>query len=46
MVKLTKSSYHPPALTEEEIKGVIDQGLLDKAIEKRRKRTCTWSITI
>ncbi|MEK0318683.1 MAG: hemolysin family protein [Nitrosopumilus sp.] len=34
MVRLTGSSYHPPALTEEEIKGVIDQGLADKAIEK------------
>jgi CBS domain containing-hemolysin-like protein len=34
MVRLTGSSYQPPALTEEEIKGVIDQGLADKAIEK------------
>jgi len=37
MVKLTKSSYHPPALTEEDIKGVIDQGLVDKAIEKEER---------
>ncbi len=34
MVKLTGSSYVPPPITEEEIKGVIDQGLEDKAIEK------------
>jgi len=34
IVKLTGSSYHPPALTEEEIKGIIDQGLADKALEK------------
>jgi len=37
MVKLTGSSYHPPALTEEEIKGVIDQGLADKALEKEER---------
>ncbi|MFQ5572804.1 MAG: hemolysin family protein [Nitrosopumilaceae archaeon] len=37
MVKLTGSSYLPPALTEEEIKGVIDQGLEDKAIEKEEQ---------
>jgi len=35
MVKLTGSSYVPPPITEEEIKGVIDQGLEDKAIEKQ-----------
>lgn len=34
IVRLTGSSYLPPPLTEEEIKGVIDQGLTDKAIEK------------
>ena len=34
IVKLTGSSYHPPGLTEEEIRGVIDQGLADKAIEE------------
>ena len=34
MVKLTGSSYVPPPITEDEIKGVIDQGLEDKAIEK------------
>lgn len=33
IVRLTGSSYLPPPITEEEIKGVIDQGLLDKAIE-------------
>lgn len=34
MVKLTGSSYVPPPITEDEIRGVIDQGLADKAIEK------------
>lgn len=37
MVKLTGSSYVPPPITEEEIKGVIDQGLEDKAIEKQER---------
>ena len=37
MVKLTGSSYLPPPITEEEIKGVIDQGLADKAIEKQER---------
>jgi len=37
IVKLTGSSYHPPALTEEEIKGIIDQGLADKALEKEER---------
>jgi len=31
---MTGSSYVPPPITEEEIKGVIDQGLAEKAIEK------------
>jgi CBS domain containing-hemolysin-like protein len=34
VVKLTGSSYTPPAITEEDIIGVIDQGLEEKAIEK------------
>lgn len=34
MVKLTGSSYHSPPITEEEIKGIIEQGLTDKALEK------------
>jgi len=34
VVKLTGSSYTPPPITEEDIKGVIDQGLAEKAIEK------------
>jgi len=38
IVKITGSSYHPPALTEEEIKGVIDQGLIDKAIEEDERQ--------
>jgi len=34
VVKLTGSSYTPPPITEEDIKGVIEQGLAEKAIEK------------
>ena len=34
VVKLTGSSNIPPPITEEEIKGVIDQGLAEKALEK------------
>jgi len=34
VVKLTGSSYLPPPITEEEIKGVIDLGLAEKALEK------------
>jgi len=35
IIRLTGSSDNPPGLTEDEIKGVIDQGLKDKAIEKQ-----------
>ena len=34
VVKLTGSRYTPPPITEEDIKGVIDQGLAENAIEK------------
>lgn len=34
MIKITGSSEQPPGITEEEIKGIVDQGLADKAIEK------------
>ena len=34
VVKITGSSHTPPPITEEEIKGVIDQGLAEKALEK------------
>ncbi len=34
VVKLTGSSYTPPPITEEDIRGVIVQGLEEKAIEK------------
>ncbi|NNM02983.1 MAG: HlyC/CorC family transporter [Nitrosopumilus sp.] len=33
MIKITGSDYHPPALTENEIKGIIDQGHRDEALE-------------
>jgi CBS domain containing-hemolysin-like protein len=34
VVKITGSSYLPAPITEEEIMGVIDQGLAEKALEK------------
>jgi len=34
VVKMTGSSYTPPPITEEDIKGVIEQGLEEKALEK------------
>ena len=34
VVKLTGSSYTPPPITEEDIKGVIEQGMAEKALEK------------
>ena len=34
MVKLTGSSAHAPPITEEEIKGIVEQGFADKALEK------------
>ena len=34
MIKLTGSSYHPPPITEEEIKGIVSQGLADNILEK------------
>jgi len=37
MVRITGSSYVPPPITEEEIKGVIDQGLEEKAIEQHER---------
>jgi putative hemolysin len=37
MIKITGSDYHPPALTEKEIKGIIDQGFKDDALEKTER---------
>jgi CBS domain containing-hemolysin-like protein len=37
VVKVTGSSYTPPPITEEDIKGVIDQGLEEKALEKEER---------
>ncbi|MHA7647277.1 hemolysin family protein [Nitrosopumilus sp. S4] len=37
MIKLTGSDYHPPALTENEIKGIIDQGHRDEALESHER---------
>lgn len=37
VVKMTGSSYTPPPITEEDIKGVIDQGLEEKALEKEER---------
>lgn len=38
MVKVTGSSYLPPPLTEDEIKGVIDQGFAEKALEHEERQ--------
>ncbi|RNJ76814.1 MAG: HlyC/CorC family transporter [Nitrosopumilus sp. B06] len=37
VVKMTGSRHTPPPITEEEIKGVIDQGLAENAIEKEER---------
>jgi putative hemolysin len=34
MVKITGSSYHAPPITEDDIKGIVEQGFADKALEK------------
>ncbi|HXW03254.1 MAG TPA: hemolysin family protein, partial [Nitrosarchaeum sp.] len=34
IVKLTGSSHHGPLITEEEIRGIVEQGFADKALEK------------
>ncbi|QDI88130.1 HlyC/CorC family transporter [Candidatus Nitrosopumilus sp. SW] len=34
MVKITGSSYYAPPITEDEIKGIVEQGFADKALEK------------
>ena len=34
MVKVTGSSYYAPPITEDEIKGIVEQGFADKALEK------------
>lgn len=34
MVRLTGSSYRAPPITEDEIRGIVEQGLKDKALEK------------
>ena len=34
VVRVTGSSYSPPPITEDDIRGVIDQGLAEKALEK------------
>ena len=38
MIKVTGSGYHPPALTEAEIMGIIDQGHRDNALEGEESR--------
>ena len=37
IIKITGSSYHPPALTEEDIMGIVEQGHKDEAIEKHER---------
>ena len=38
IVKLSGSSFHPAAITEQEIKDVIDLGLAEKAIESEERK--------
>ncbi len=37
IIKVTGSSYHPPALTEADIYGIVEQGHKDEAIEKTER---------
>lgn len=37
IIKITGSDYLPPALTTEEIKGIIEQGHKDKALDKNER---------
>jgi putative hemolysin len=37
IIKITGSSYHPPALTEADIMGIVEQGHKDEAIEKQER---------
>ena len=37
MIKITGSDYHPPALTENEIRGIIDQGHRDEALKSHER---------
>jgi len=37
IIKITGSSYHPPALTEEDIMGIVEQGHKDDAIETQER---------
>ncbi|AFS82722.1 hemolysin family protein [Candidatus Nitrosopumilus sediminis] len=37
MIKITGSDYYPPALTENEIRGIIDQGHRDEALESQER---------
>jgi putative hemolysin len=37
IIKITGSSYHPPAITEEDIMGMVEQGHKDEAIEKSER---------
>lgn len=37
VVRMTGSSHIPPPITEDEIRGVIDQGLAEKALEKEER---------
>ena len=46
IIKLTGSSQEPPRLTEEEIKGVIEQGLEDNAIEKQESKLVHGALNI
>ena len=38
IIKITGSDYNPPALTKEEISGIIDQGRRDEALDKNETK--------
>lgn len=44
IIKITGSSYHPPALTEEDIIGIVEQGHKDEAIEKHERDLVTGAL--
>jgi putative hemolysin len=44
IIKITGSSYHPPALTEADILGIVEQGHKDEAIEKSERDLVTGAL--
>ncbi|HXV66476.1 MAG TPA: hemolysin family protein [Nitrosopumilaceae archaeon] len=44
IIRITGSSYHPPALTEADIMGIVEQGHKDEAIEKHERDLVTGAL--